>query len=255
MIITNKLRRNVIMKKIMIDVGHGGADPGACANGLVEKDINLKVSKMIKAKLQAGYDVEVRMTRETDISLEPDNRVKIVNDFNPDLCISVHHNSASGQARGAEVIHAAKDPQDDKLADEILKLLAAAGMPARRSFFKTDSQGRDWYYMIRRIINNDTDAIITEGGFVDNIDDAKLLSDDNWLEKEAAAITTAAVHYLGLTEKQNPQITQPMHWGTPFIQELKARGLISGDHGGDDPLTWAEFAKVIVGILKQFDKR
>jgi N-acetylmuramoyl-L-alanine amidase len=189
------------MKKVMIDVGHGGSDNGAVANGLREKDLNLQVALKIREYL-TPYEVEIKMTRETDKSIEPNDRVAIVLAFNPDLCVSVHHNSFNGIARGAETIHSAKEVQDDKLANAILDRLLKAGMPKRRAFTKLNDNGQDYYYMIRRINDNDTDAIITEGGFVDNLEDAKLLKTEAYINAEARAIADSVVEYLGLKLKE-----------------------------------------------------
>lgn len=56
------------MKKVWIDAGHGGKDPGAVANGLKEKDIVLSVALEIKKRLEANYDgVQVLLSRSTDV--------------------------------------------------------------------------------------------------------------------------------------------------------------------------------------------
>jgi N-acetylmuramoyl-L-alanine amidase len=189
------------MKKVCIDVGHGGSDSGAVANGLKEKDLNLQVGLKVREYLNP-YDVEIKMTRETDKTLTPDERVKIVNDFNPNLCVSIHHNSFNGIARGAEVIHSHYEKQDDKLANDILDKLLKSGMPKRRAFTKLNDNNQDYYYMIRKINDNDTDAIITEGGFVDNVEDAKLLKTEVYINAEAKAISDSVVEYLGLKIKE-----------------------------------------------------
>lgn len=192
------------MKKVMIDIGHGGSDPGAKANGLIEKDINLIVGLLIGDELKP-FDCEVKFSRTTDITLSADNRVAIVKNNNPDLCVSVHHNYAAiASARGAEVIHAHYDTQDDLLANDILKRLAVAGMPTRRAFTKLNGRGADWYYMIRCIWDNDTDAIITEGGFLSNSVDALMLKKDIYLKAEAKAIAESIVDYLKMQPKAKP---------------------------------------------------
>lgn len=191
------------MKKIMLDIGHGGTDPGAQANGLIEKNLNLKVGLKVKGYL-SGIDAEVRLSRETDISLDADARVALIQKFNPTLCVSIHHNAANSTARGSEVIHAAVSTKDDILAADIMNRLEKAGMPKRRAFTKLNDQGQDWYFMIRRIADADTDSIIVEGGFVDNAEDAKLLKDEKYLDAEAKAIADAVVNYLGLNQKLTP---------------------------------------------------
>lgn len=230
------------MAKVMIDIGHGGNDTGAMGNGLIEKDVNLKVGLMLRDYL-LKYDVDVRTTRDKDNSLSNDARVDMVNNFNPDLCVSVHHNAASAAtARGAEVIHAHYDEYDDKLANEILVNITMNGMPKRKAFTKLNSRGDDWYYMIRRIWDTNTDAIIVEGGFVTNSADAELLKKEDFLMSEAAAIGSAVVEYLGLKLKSS-------NWWDEAMQRMVRLGLIENEHNGNQAVTWGEFAVVMSRLL------
>lgn len=228
--------------KVMIDIGHGGNDTGATANGLIEKDLNLEVGLKLRNYL-SSYDAEVKTTRDADITLSNDARVDLVKSFNPDLCISIHHNSApSAEARGAEVIHAYYDQHDDKLANVILENLEAVGMPKRRAFTKLNSRGDDWYFMIRRIWDNNTEAIIVEGGFLTNRLDADMLRSNEYLKLEAGAIGKAVVEYLGLKPKAG-------FWWEADMNRIKAAGLIENEHNGNDAVTWGEFATVISRLL------
>jgi len=210
------------MKKIMIDMGHGGKDVGATGNGLVEKELNLVVGLELK-RILYNYDAIVEVTRTGDVYLSPDERVRLVNNFNPDLSVSIHHNAAENpSARGAEVIHAHYDEYDDKLALDILSKLAGIGMPSRRAFTKLNDKKEDWYYMIRRIWDNDTDAIIVEGGFLTNAEDAKLLKSQDYLHKEAKAIADAIIGYLNLQPVSNIPA-----WQTEAFEKLIKKGIIS----------------------------
>lgn len=230
------------MAKVMIDIGHGGTDNGASGNGLEEKDVNLKVGLMLYNYL-SKYDVEIRTTRNSDVSLSNNSRVELVNSFNPDLSVSVHHNAASAaEARGAEVIHAHYDEYDDKLANKILENLASIGMPKRRIFTKLNSRGDDWYFMIRRIWDTNTDAIIVEGGFITNAEDAELLKKDEYLMSESVAIGSAVVEYLGLKLKSD-------NWWTEAMQRMVFAGLVEDEHSGSATVTWGEFAVVMSRLL------
>lgn len=230
------------MAKVMIDIGHGGSDPGAAGIGLLEKDINLKVGVMLYNYL-SRYNVEVRTTRDTDVTLSNDLRVELVNSYNPDLSISIHHNAATtAEARGAEVIHAHYDEYDDKLANQILANMDAIGMPKRRAFTKLNSRGDDWYYMIRRIWDANTNAIIVEGGFVTNPVDAKLLKKEDFLMSESIAIGSAIVEYLGLELRSS-------NWWDEAMQRMVTAGLIENEHNGNSTVTWSEFATVMSRLL------
>jgi len=82
------------VKKVVIDAGHGGKDPGALGKKSKEKDIALaialKVGKYIDNNIE---DVEVSYTRKTDVFVELFRRSEIANEKNADLFISIHVNS------------------------------------------------------------------------------------------------------------------------------------------------------------------
>ncbi|RWU02913.1 MULTISPECIES: N-acetylmuramoyl-L-alanine amidase [unclassified Pseudodesulfovibrio] len=80
------------VKTIMIDPGHGGKDPGAVANGLREKDINLKFAKLLGGKLQ-GQGFNVIYTRTTDVFIPLEKRTAMANVQKADLFLSVHCNA------------------------------------------------------------------------------------------------------------------------------------------------------------------
>jgi N-acetylmuramoyl-L-alanine amidase len=90
---TNNDEKKDALKKIVIDPGHGGFDPGAIAvNGFQEKDGVLQISKFLKKILEEkGY--EVFLTRSGDNYIELMERSRIANQFNSDLFVSVHLNS------------------------------------------------------------------------------------------------------------------------------------------------------------------
>ncbi|WP_442874857.1 N-acetylmuramoyl-L-alanine amidase [Desulfovibrio sp. Fe33] len=80
------------VRTIMIDAGHGGKDPGATANGLREKDINLKFAKLLGGKLQAkGFNVVY--TRTTDVFIPLEKRTAMANAQKADLFLSIHCNA------------------------------------------------------------------------------------------------------------------------------------------------------------------
>lgn len=83
------------VKKIVIDAGHGGHDPGCIGSSAREKDVTLavalKLGKMIEEQLS---DVEVIYTRKKDVFVELHERANIANKNKGDLFISIHCNSA-----------------------------------------------------------------------------------------------------------------------------------------------------------------
>jgi N-acetylmuramoyl-L-alanine amidase len=81
------------VKRIVIDPGHGGKDPGAIANGLKEKDIVLKLALKVKQKLEETIACDVILTRTKDEYISLEERTAIANGNNADLFISLHVNA------------------------------------------------------------------------------------------------------------------------------------------------------------------
>lgn len=82
-------------RRIVIDPGHGGHDPGAIGpSGLREKDIVLDIALRLKDILLADPSNEVFLTRETDIFLPLEERTAIANEKNADLFVSIHANAS-----------------------------------------------------------------------------------------------------------------------------------------------------------------
>lgn len=92
---------------IVIDPGHGGKDPGAVNGNYYEKNLVLKVSKLLKDKLKK--DFTIIMTRSTDTFISLGGRSRIANSNNADLLVSVHANaSPSKSATGFEIFYYSK---------------------------------------------------------------------------------------------------------------------------------------------------
>lgn len=105
--------------KVVIDAGHGGKDPGAMAYGLEEKDVVLDIAKRISDELGRRNDVEIILTRSTDVFLELSERTDIANQRDADLFVSIHANaSRNTRARGLEtyVLNWTDDDESMKVA-------------------------------------------------------------------------------------------------------------------------------------------
>lgn len=85
-------------KKIVIDSGHGGEDGGASGNGIIEKDLTLKISKYMKQRFDE-LGIPNQMTRTEDVTLNPTDRVKKVLSFygdGKDVIVLSNHINAGG---------------------------------------------------------------------------------------------------------------------------------------------------------------
>ena len=175
-------------KKIVIDAGHGGSDPGATGNGIVEKDYTLLISNYIYNRLkELGADVSI--TRSDDETLTPSQRVRRILDFygnGTDVIVVSNHINAGG-GKGAEIIYSLRN--NDDFAKLISKELESSGQNVRKYYQRRlpSNPSRDYYFILRDTANNE--SVIVEYAFVDNIEDANNLKTD-W-QKYAEAVVRA----------------------------------------------------------------
>jgi len=103
---------------IVIDAGHGGVDPGALGNGVMEKNITLSVALALKKELLASGRYRVMLTRDSDIYIPLRDRFKIARDNSADLFISLHADSHNDPfMRGASVYTLSETASDAEAAD------------------------------------------------------------------------------------------------------------------------------------------
>ncbi|MEI3530169.1 MAG: LysM peptidoglycan-binding domain-containing protein [Bacilli bacterium] len=185
--------------RIVIDAGHGGDDNGASGNGIIEKDLTLAISDYMYDRFKE-LGVQVAMTRTTDETLSPSERVaRSKNAFgaNSDvLLISNHINASANQnADGAEVIYALRNT--DTLPNLILEELKKEGQNVRYAYQRRlpSDTSKDYYFMLRD--TNPMHSIIVEYGFLDSPgDDPSQLKNDYKLYAEA--VVRAVMEYLNL---------------------------------------------------------
>ena len=111
-------------KTIYLDAGHGGVDNGATVNNVHEKDLNLQIVYKLKETLtSAGATVLLTRKDDNDISKKSDfdNRIKLINNSNADLYISIHQNIYQNKKYSGPQVFYVKDNQ--KLAEIIQNTL------------------------------------------------------------------------------------------------------------------------------------
>ena len=182
-------------KKVVLDSGHGGEDPGTIANGITEKDYTLKISEYIHNRLDE-MGVPNAMTRTSDVTLTPSERPKKVQSFYGNgsdvIVVSNHINAGSGD--GAEIIYALRN--NDTFARKIANEFENAGQNVRKYYQRRlpSNPAKDYYYIMRDTPNNET--VIVEYGFADSTGDDVSQLKNNW-ENLAEAVTKAIVEYAG----------------------------------------------------------
>ena len=183
------------IKKVVLDSGHGGEDPGTIANGITEKDYTLKISEYIHNRLDE-MGVPNAMTRTSDVTLTPSERPKKVQSFygnGSDVIVVSNHINAGG-GDGAEIIYALRN--NDTFARKIANEFENAGQNVRKYYQRRlpSNPAKDYYYIMRDTPNNET--VIVEYGFADSTGDDISQLKNNW-EKLAEAVTKAIVEYAG----------------------------------------------------------
>lgn len=211
---------------ILLDPGHGGKDPGALytynINGkkvtIKEKDITLKISKILSSKLKQTYpDKRIIMTRDTDKFLSLEERTEIANSVKLQnneavVYVSVHVNaSLDKKASGYEVWYLSpgyrrtvldeSSVQDDKSLFPILNslmeeeyttesvLIAKFIMDGLQEQIGKQSKARgikaaEWFV----VRNANMPSVLVEVGFLTNQAEAMNLNSDSYLQKTAMGI-------------------------------------------------------------------
>jgi N-acetylmuramoyl-L-alanine amidase len=95
------------LRRIVVDAGHGGKDPGAIGpSGIQEKDVTLAVARTLARHLEEDLGCEVILTRNSDVFLPLEERTAIANKVGADLFISIHANASTNQsAYGTETYY------------------------------------------------------------------------------------------------------------------------------------------------------
>lgn len=224
------------MSKIFIGVGHGGADPGAVANGFKEKDLNLAIALACRDVLEA-HGVTVGMSRHKDENDDLREEIRECNAFAPDYALDIHNNAGRGD--GVEIFHSKAGTADDKLAQNVLDAIKAIGQNSRGLKTLLLADGRDYYGFIRQV---NAPSIIVECAFVDNGADLAII--DTAAEQKAMgeAIAKGVLKTLGISEKANATATKPAATSSFF----PAKGYFSlGD-------THANIGKIAVFMRRVF---
>ena len=180
------------MSKVFIGVGHGGSDPGATGNGFQEKDLNLSIALACRDTL-ASSGVDVKISREADITSSLEERIRQCNQFDPDLALDVHNNAGGGD--GAEVYHHYAGGTGKTLAENILSEIVAIGQNSRGTKVKLNSAGRDYFGFIRQ---TSAPAVIVECAFVDNATDIQMVGTADKQKRMGQAIARGVLKTLGI---------------------------------------------------------
>ena len=179
------------MKKVAINASGGGSDIGGSGNGIVEKDMTLKISNKIKDILESK-GIEVLMLRDKDQTLSYDDRIKKLKDFGgPNDVILISNALNSGGEKGIEVIYPLS--KSNTLASSIADNLEYFNNTKYYQYRWPTDTSKDYYYITRN--TPDYDTIIIRYGYVDNSTDANIIKND--YNAMAEAVADAILDYIG----------------------------------------------------------
>ena len=217
------------VKKIVLDPGHGGKDPGAMAYNLKEKDIVLKVAQKLAPLLEKKLGCKVILTRKSDIFIPLEERTAIANTNDADLFVSLHINSSpSTSANGIEtyflnltanpeamrvaafenatsthqmsdlqnilsnILKNSKISESSRLAQQVHTSIIT-GLEKKYPHIKNLGVKQAPFYVL---IGAEMPAVLIEMSFISNPDDAKHLKNNHFLNSIANDISSGIQSYV-----------------------------------------------------------
>lgn len=189
------------MKQIWIDAGHGGKDPGAVANGLLEKELVLKMQGSMIDYLRAHYkDFYVEATRTRDVFETLSGRAKRANAWGADVFMSLHINAGGGTGFESFIY---SNPSETSIAlqnvvnQEALAMAKKYGLDAHGNI--ANKRGN-----LAVVRETSMPAILMETAYIDSKDVA-LLKNDQFLRDMSEAYARGLAKFLGLKQKTQVQ--------------------------------------------------
>jgi N-acetylmuramoyl-L-alanine amidase len=187
---------------IVLDAGHGGEDGGAVANEIVEKNINLTITKKL-AQIFKASGSNVVTTRNSDTMIDTDgdtirsrkvsdmkHRLSIFNENENNVVISIHLNKFDQEKyRGSQVFYSANNENSTLLAESIKNSIVSFIQPDNTRECKKATSD------IYLLYNSTVPSVIVECGFISNFDEAKLLKSNDYQNQIVYAIYVGFLEY------------------------------------------------------------
>jgi len=180
------------MVKFYLDAGHGGSDPGAVGNDMLEKVITLKIAKRVETLLVAYQDVHTKMSRTGDTYPALSDRTNEANSWGADYFMSFHINAGGGSGYEDFVYPGSTKSiaYQNIIHAEIIKTI---------STMKNRGKKQADFHVLR---NTKMPSILTECGFIDSSSDAALLKQDDFINGLAQGHVNGLVKAFGLKKKE-----------------------------------------------------
>ena len=180
--------------KLYLDPGHGGNDPGAQGSGLNEKDVTLDIALKLRAILLNDYqDIEIKMSRTTDITKSLSERTNEANGWGADYYLAIHINSGGGEGYEDYIYSGLSDTStsakyQDIIHAEVIKL----------NQLKDRGKKKANFHVLRE---SNMPALLSENGFIDNSHDAALMKQTSWRQNVAQGHANGILSAFNLKRK------------------------------------------------------
>ena len=232
----DKVKKQTSQKtgRIVIDAGHGGHDPGAIGKkGLQEKDVALRIVKLLKSSIENELGADVVLTRGDDTFIPLEERTAIANTKNADIFVSVHVNASfNKEASGVETYYldltddatamrvaarenavstkkmsdlqyilndlmkTAKHNESSVLASNIQESLVSSLRKKYSDVKGNGVKGAPFYVLV----GTHMPSVLVEVSFISNIREEARLRDENYIREIVNGITSGIKGYLKETE-------------------------------------------------------
>lgn len=243
-------------KIICVDAGHGGKDPGACSNGVQEKEIALKIALKVKELLLMN-NLDVVMTRESDRYDTVNEKARKANLAKADLFISIHCNAAEEpNANGTETLSYDLTGKSFQLAKCVQQELTNICQRRNRGV----KERKD----LAVLNSTQMPAILVETAFISNEEERKLLQKEDFQNKLAVAIVKGICDYLHIQfqkkenkkeeamEKRYQTIEELPEWAKPTIQRLINSGVFADPKKLDLSMDMIRMSVIFVRFLDNY---
>ena len=185
-------------KTYVIDVGHGGVDPGTVVGNIYEKDLNLKISLKLRDKLKEN-GAQVILTRDGDYDLgtpnanrrkksDFDHRIKIINNSKANYYLSIHLNYLNDSSYyGPQVFYNEENSLNKEIALKVQDYLNK-NLQSNREIKKIPNST----YMYSRL---KIPGVLIECGFLSNANERQKLLSKEYLDKFSQILSEAFIEY------------------------------------------------------------
>lgn len=185
------------MKKVFLDAGHRGKDPGGVGNGLNEKDIALSVAIRI-GNILKNHGIVVEYSRTIDEFIDLGKRADMANRFSADLFVSIHTNAFSNtSASGVEVYSYPASIKGDVISKDIYESIIKDQVYTQKRGTKTAN-----FAVLK---NTKMPSVLVELGFITNESDAKILK--NRQDELAVSVAKGILKNMGIKYIEKKQET------------------------------------------------